>query len=60
MRRYNDMFDGICSVLDYHILIATTSSNSNINRMRTNLRPNVNFKLYGGFCNTVAAAGYTC
>ena len=37
-------FDGICSVLRLQIVRPTKSSNSNIDRMRTALWPNVNFK----------------
>ena len=39
-------FDGICSVSDYPITFPTKGFNSNIDRMRTALWPNVNFKLY--------------
>ena len=39
-------FDGICSVSDYPIAFPTKGFNSNIDRMRTALWPNVNFKLY--------------
>ena len=42
-------FDCICSVFDHRIGLPTRSFNSNINRMRTALWPNVNFKLYIGF-----------
>ena len=42
-------FDGICSVFDYRIVFPTKGFNSNIDRMRTALWPNVNFKLYIGF-----------
>ena len=44
-------FDGICSVFDYRIVFPTKGFNSNIDRMRTALWPNVNFKLYIGFYN---------
>ena len=43
--------DGICSVFDYRIVFPTKGFNSNIDRMRTALWPNVNFKLYSGFYN---------
>ena len=39
-------FDGICSVFDYRIVFPTKGFNSNIDRMRTALWPNVNLKLY--------------
>ena len=39
-------FDCICSVFDHRIGLPTRSFNSNIDRMRTALWPNVNFKLY--------------
>ena len=44
-------FDGSCSVFDYRIVFSTKGFNSNIDRMRTALWPNVNFKLYIGFYN---------
>ena len=40
----NDIFDGSCSVFDYRIVFPTKGYNSNIDRMRTALWPNVNFK----------------
>ena len=46
--------DGICSVFDYRIVLPTKGFNSNIDRMRTALWPNVNFKLYIGFYNVFA------
>ena len=39
-------FDGICSVFNYRIVFPTKGFNSNIDRMRTALWPNVFFKLY--------------
>ena len=44
-------FDGSCSVFDYRIVFSTKGFNSNIDRMRTALWPNVFFKLYIGFYN---------
>ena len=44
-------FDGICSAFVYSIGFPAKSFNSNIDRMRTALWPNVNFKLYIGFYN---------
>ena len=44
-------FDGICGVFDYRIVFPTKAINSNIDRMRTALWPNVNLKLYIGFYN---------
>ena len=44
-------FDGICSAFDYSIGFPAKSFNSNIDRMRTALWPNVNFKLYIGLYN---------
>ena len=44
-------FDGICNVFDYRIGLPTRSFDSNIDRMRTALWPNVNFKLHIGFYN---------
>jgi len=44
-------FDGICGVFDYRIVFPTKAFNSNIDRMRTALWPNVNLKLYIGFYN---------
>ena len=46
--------DGICSVFDYRIVLPTKGFNSNIDRMRTALWPNVNFKLHIGFYNVFA------
>ena len=51
MCRYNDNFDGICSLFDYRIGFPTRTFNSNIDRMLTALWPNVNFKLYIVFYN---------
>ena len=42
-------FDGICSVFNYRIVFPTKGFNSNIDRMRTALWSNANFKLYIGF-----------
>ena len=42
-------FDAICRVFDYRIVFPTKGFNSNTDRMRTALWPNVNFKLYIGF-----------
>ena len=39
-------FDGMCSFFDYRVVFPTKGFNSNIDRMRTALWPNVNFKLY--------------
>ena len=44
-------FDGTCSFFDYRVVFSTKGFNSNIDRMRTALWPNVNFKLYIGFYN---------
>ena len=44
-------FDGICSIFNYRIVFPTKGFNSNIDRMRTALWPNVFFKLYIGFYN---------
>ena len=44
-------FDGICNVFDYRIGLPARSFDSNIDRMRTALWPNVNFKLHIGFYN---------
>ena len=42
-------FDGICIVFDYRIVLPTKGFNSNMDRMRTDLWPNVNFKLLHEF-----------
>ena len=42
-------FDGIYTFFDYRIGLPTRTFNSNIDRMRTALWPNGNFKLYIGF-----------
>ena len=44
-------FDGSCSVFDYRIVFPTKGFNSNVDRMRTALRPNVNFKFFICFYN---------
>ena len=41
-------FDGMCSVFDYRVVFPAKGFNSNIDRMRKALWPNVNFKLYIG------------
>ena len=52
-------FDGMWSVFDYRVVSPAKGFNSNIDRMRKALWPNVNFKLYIGlysvsipFCDT--------
>ena len=42
-------FDGICIVFDYRIVLPTKGFSSNMDRMRTDLWPNVNFKLLHEF-----------
>ena len=49
MCRCDDIFDGICSVFDYRTGLRTRTLNSNVDRMRTVLLPNVIFQLSSGF-----------
>ena len=44
-------FDGSCSVFDYRIVFPTKGFNSNIDRMRTALWPNVKLKFFIGLYN---------